>query len=856
MQLSQQGLDITRYFTERGSHPFLKVHWEKRDAVILGQGGKPAFEARGVEFPAEWSQRATDIVASKYFRVVNGERETSVKQMLTRVVDRVAEWGLKDGYFDDSTTFAQELAYILLHQLASFNSPVWFNVGVQAEPQTSACFILDVEDNMESILDWVKTEGMIFKGGSGAGVNLSKLRAKHTPLSSGGTASGPVSFMRLADAGAGVIKSGGGTRRAAKMVILNATHPDIREFIWSKAHAERMARNMVQLGYTDGLEDEVRQTVPFQNANNSVSVTETFMATVSADSGSVQGTLLKEIAQATHECGDPGLFFHDTVNAWHTTPGLGEIVSSNPCAEFLRPPNSSCNLASLNLLKFLKDDDSFDIPAFKHTVDVLITAMDILIDHSSYPTDEIAKNSRDYRPLGLGYANLGALLMSKGLAYDSEEGRDYAASITALMTGEAYAQSGRLANLKGGFKDFESNREAMFEVINKHDSCVMTQSGDMQEAIMETWLDCLAAREFRNCQVTVLAPTGTISFMMDCDTTGAEPCLGLVTRKKLVGGGEMTLVNSVVHRALKALGYEESETAKLCAALYDGKPFMGRTEHDPVFATALGSNTISWQGHLKMVAAVQPFISGGVSKTINMPAESTVQDVYDAFVMAWRLGLKAVSIYRDGCKGVQPVTVEKQARYEEAVKLVQDMPRVTTTEDDFPPFGYPAQRRRLPDERPAINHKFSVDGHEGYITVGLYGDGTPGELFIRMAKEGSTIAGLMDTIGILTSLLLQHGAPLKVLTDKLTGTRFEPAGVTGNKDIFLCKSIVDYVFRWMHGKFDARGAARQEIVPETAHARPHQHTDAPLCSECGTLMTQRTGSCFVCDNCGSSAGCS
>lgn len=876
------------YFTNENAKPFEDVNWEVRDAVITGRDGEIVFEARGVEFPSFWSQRTTDIVASKYFRMVGGKREHSVRQIIERVAGSITRWGELDGYFagQDSEQFYRELVHILLHQYAAFNSPVWFNVGVADVPQTSACYILDVDDSVESILEWCRQEALIFKGGSGAGTNLSKLRHKNAPLSNGGTASGPVSFMRVGDTVGGVMKSGGGTRRAAKMIILNADHPDIREFIWCKVLAERMAKTLAQAGHKDGLEEEVRDFIPFQNANNSVSVVDAFMEQAYTSRDSPEHALLLEIAQAAWECGDPNLFFYSQINTWHTTPSRGPIVSSNPCSEFLRPPDESCNLASLNLLKFLKADNSFDIPAFEHTTCIMTTALDILIDRSSYPTEAIRQNSRDFRPLGLGYANLGALLMAKGLPYNSDEGRSYAASVTSLITGRAYAQSGRLAEVKGAFAGFLANGHDMQRVIGMHRHHAYNQGeAPLNIAAMHAWDEAYAAvlcSGFRNCQVSVLAPVGTIGFMMDVDTTGIEPCLGLITHKKLIGGGEISMVNGVVHRALETLGYEAAEAEKLCAAIYDGKPFAGRTEHDAVFATALGDNTISWQGHVKMVAAVQPFISGGISKTINMPAESTVQDIYDAYVMSWQLGLKSVAVYRDGCKNVQPVTVTKidtrpqfmpehflvRPEYEERARAILNTKLPETPR---------AQRTRLPDDRSSLTHKFSIAGHEGYMTVGLYPDGQPGELFLRMAKEGSTVSGLMDTIGILTSLCLQHGVPLKTLTDKLCGTHFEPAGVTGNKRIRFAKSVVDYVFRWLSGKFVPVSQTELErstalwhnevtwaLDPAVADAQPVGmtgegrliETDAPACAECGQLMTRRTGSCFVCDVCGSSAGCS
>ena len=937
------GLTIQRYFTSENQHPFDAVAWEVRDAVITGKDGTSVFEARGVEFPTFWSQRATDIVASKYFRVVNGERETSVKQMFMRVVNTIAGWGLSDSYFagDGSTNiFRQELIHILLNQYACFNSPVWFNVGVQDRPQTSACYVLDVEDSMESILEWYRQEGMIFKGGSGSGVNLSKIRAKGFPLSNGGIASGVMSFARVADANAGAIKSGGYTRRAAKLLVLDVDHPEIEDFIMCKVEAERLARKLIELGYGNGVEGGAYDQVPWQNANNSVSIPDIFMEAITRGREDTwSAATFHKIAAAAWECGDPGLFFKDTINAWHTTPSRGPIVSANPCLEVLQSPNTACNLASLNLLKFLKDDGSFDIPAFIHTVDIMITAMDIMIDRSSYPTEVIAQNSRDYRPLGLGYANLGALLMAKGLPYDSDEGRTLAASITALMTGEAYTQSARLAKVKGAFTGFNNDRRTMHNIIDKHRDVIIThrQNGDelWQHAEM-AWnrasASCLIGEHdagFRNCQVSVLAPCGTISFMMDCDTTGVEPCLGLVTTKKLVGGGEITMVNGVVGRAFKTLGYEEEFIKQQCEflakhGLFDGNALPQKwfgEDHAHVFDTAFGDSVISWRGipwhgHIKMVATVQPFISGGISKTINMSNGSTVQDVFDAYVMAWKMGLKSISIYRDGSKGVQPITVHTTPTEDEvAAGLVgylagiereqknaaalawlnadeKEESSTLTEEDCFPPTTL--QRRRLPDERRSITHKFTINIHEGYLTVGLYDDGSPGELFVRMSKEGSTLGGLMDAWATTMSIALQYGVPLDVLVTKFKDGQYEPRGFTSNPDIRTTSSITDYIVRWLELKFGKQDGNETEIA--MLHKKILTDTDAawgtygvplpvpfdqmvqsgrvaydlhaervrkfasangalPLCSECGN-MTIHNGSCCVCTVCGTTTGCS
>lgn len=954
------GLAIPRYFTSADQHPFDAVAWEVRDVVIVGRDGQPVFEAHGVEFPAFWSQQATDIVASKYFRVVGGERETSVRQMIHRIVHEIGLWGYEDKYFQswcvlggDTGVFMDELTHILLNQYASFNSPAWFNVGVQKCPQTSACYVLDVEDSMESILEWYRQEGMIFKGGSGSGVNLSKIRAKGSSLSNGGVASGVISFARVADANAGAIRSGGSTRRAAKLLVLNVDHPEIEDFIQCKVDAERLARHLMKLGYGNGIEGGAYDQVPWQNANNSVSVSDEFMRDASCLIGLTspearsRQELLHKIAKAAWECGDPGLFFKDMVNAWHTTPHRGPIVSANPCGEFLRPPNEACNLASLNLLKFLNDDGSFDILAFTHTIDVLITAMDILIDRSSYPTEAIVANSKAYRPLGLGYCNLGALLMAKGLPYDSEEGRALAASITALMTGKAYSQSAKLANVKGAFSRFASNKDAMLDIIKRHivdlyyihEDAPCGKHDEVLSAMIitahQSWCDVEgfgALYGFRNCQVTVLAPCGTISFMMDCDTTGIEPCLGLVTTKKLVGGGEMQMVNGVVDRGLKSLGFEsvvfrEQLREKL---MYEMPEVL--EPHIDVFATALGNNPIPWQGHIKMVAAVQPFISGGISKTINMPHDATVEDVRDAYIMAWKSGLKAISIYRDGSKGIQPVTVHagtpmpmphsESSLTLDASQWAQDYANMygykecaacaakpgtptlcpsclhnRAVIDDFKKLwinsvqGQPTprllnpqlnlQRRHLPDERQSITHKFTINTHEGYLIVGLYPNGRPGELFVRMAKEGSTLGGLMDAWATVMSIALQYGVPPDVLTTKLKGTRYEPAGFTGNPDIHITSSITDYIAQWVEKKFSHMkpadfedGGVMPSVVPgwEKTGCKPvvfgnpitdvvnfanngQDVSSAPTCPECGAI-TARNGSCYVCSNCGATTGCS
>ena len=850
-------IDIRRHFTTEETHPFDAIAWEIRDAIIMGKDSKPIFEARGVEFPKSWSQRATDIVASKYFRMVNKKRETSVKQIINRVVGAIAEWGMKDKYFgeEQQQTFVAELSHILVNQYASFNSPVWFNVGVQACPQISACYILDVEDTMESILEWYRQEGMIFKGGSGSGVNLSKIRAKGSPLSNGGTASGVLSFARVADANAGAVKSGGSTRRAAKMLILDADHSEIEEFIQCKVEAERLARHLMDAGYGNGIEGGAYDQVPWQNANNSVSVTDDFMEKSFTNSGLMptrEERLLHKMAQAAWECGDPAPFFYDTINAWHTTPSRGSIVSGNPCNEFLRPPNEACNLASLNLLKFLKDDGSFDIPAFTHTVDIMITAMDIMIDRSSYPTEAIAVNSHTCRPLGLGYCNLGGLLMAKGIPYDSNEGRALAASITALLTGEAYSQSARIAVEMGAFYEFCHNVDAMRSVLARHkDVAWKTLRMDpISKAAILAWdIDDICG--YRNCQVTVLAPCGTISFMMDADTTGIEPCVGLRTTKKLVGGGEMTLVNQGVQRALNSIKCENVHAESFIDELHQ-HPQNFTDDVRAVFATALGDNSISWQGHIKMVAAVQPFLSGGVSKTINMPNSTTVKEVRDAYVLAWKMGLKSISIYRDGSKSVQPVTTVQDSKL---LMLAEELQK-PAEEDCFPL----ARRHHLSDERQSVTHKFTINTYEGYVTVGLYEDGSPGELFVRMSKEGSTLGGLMDAWATVMSLALQYGVPLSALAAKFKDGQYEPRGFTSNPEIRTTTSITDYIVRWMEQKFvkvEAPVSAYYEVTPSAlnGHSSMQVTSDFPLCSECGN-MTMRNGSCCVCTVCGTTTGCS
>ncbi|MEM4590061.1 MAG: vitamin B12-dependent ribonucleotide reductase, partial [Candidatus Micrarchaeia archaeon] len=785
---------IQRVFTKEGIHPYDMIMWEKRDSVIMDAKGKKIFEQKDVEVPATWSQSATNIAASKYFRGKLGtpERETSVKQMVDRVVRTITEWGKKDGYFasaDEAKIFSDELTYILVNQYAAFNSPVWFNFGVEKRPQGSACFINSVEDDMRSILQLAVTEGMLFKYGSGAGVNLSVLRSSKEYLSSGGKASGPVSFMKGYDAFAGVIKSGGKTRRAAKMVILNVDHPDIREFIWCKAKEERKARDLIKLGYDGSLDGDVYANIFFQNANNSVRVTDEFMQAVKegkeystkyVSTGKEcekldARTIMKEIAEATWECGDPGIQFDTTINKWHTCKASGRINASNPCSEYMFLDNSACNLASINLLKYLDPETGrFDTEKFKHTVAIMITAQEIIVGNAAYPTPEIERNSIDFRPLGLGYANLGALLMACGLPYDSDEGRAYASAVSALMTGYGYYISAMLAKRIGPFNKYEMNKESMLEVIKMHldhaEGISEKVPHYLRNAAIEAWRHAFATGSmygYRNAQISAIAPTGTIGFLMDCDTTGIEPDIALIKYKWLVGGGMMKIVNSTVPIALKRLGYTEQQINEIMQYIDDKETIEGaphlKEEHLPVFDCAFkpanGKRFIHYLGHIKMMAAVQPFISGAISKTVNMPKESTVEDIYNAYVISWELGLKAIAIYRDGSKGVQPITLTKEVKEVDKIEAA----KVEVKEVVKEVVVNRPTRRKLPDERRSITHKFSISGHEGYITVGLYENGQPGEIFITMSKEGSTISGLMDAFATSISIALQYGVPLKTL---------------------------------------------------------------------------------------------
>jgi ribonucleoside-diphosphate reductase alpha chain len=917
---ARRGLLLERYFTHEGVHPYDEIEWELRDAVIPGDGGN-VFEQKGIEVPKFWSATAANVVASKYFRgkLTSPDREWSVKQMVDRVVDRITSWGTEGGYFAtdrDAQIFNHELKYLMVNQHASFNSPVWFNIGVEGVPQqASACFILSVADDMHSILDWFKNEGMIFKGGSGSGINVSRIRSSREQLSGGGYASGPVSFMRGADSVAGSIKSGGTTRRAAKMVVLDTDHPDVREFIWCKAKEEKKAWALGEMGYDMSLNGEAWQSIQFQNANNSIRATDDFMKkalagesfdlTARTDGHAVESVnaaeLLREISQATWDCGDPGMQFDTTINDWHTNPVSGRINGSNPCSEYMSIDDSACNLASLNLMRFLHADGEFDSARFARAVDIVFTAQEILVGFSDYPTPAITVNAKSHRQLGIGYANLGALLMQRGLAYDSNEGRAYAASITALMTGEAYAQSARLAAAVGPYEAYAKNRSAHDRVIDKHRAASYRIIADLVpptllSAARQAWDDAVSFGKtagYRNAQASVLAPTGTISFMMDCDTTGVEPDIALVKYKRLVGGGMLKLVNGTVPAALRRLGYTETDGSLITTYIeqfgtIEGAPGV-KDEHLSVFDCAFkpqnGERTISHLGHIKMMGAVQPFISGAISKTVNLPETATVDDVIEAYVEAWKHGVKAIAIYRDGSKKVQPLSTNSDAsntkKAEPAVQLVERIVEVNRP-----------QRRRLPDTRQSLTHKFSIEGHEGYITVGKFEDGTPGELFVTMAKEGSTLSGMMDAFATSVSLLFQYGVPLEHLVEKFGHMRFEPSGWTGNPEIGMAKSIVDYVFRWLGHRFltaeekaylgltrtseIADTATQQELLATSVRVSPPPITetftiapsaspvrgmrlnstpDAPPCPRCGWL-TVRNGTCHKCENCGETTGCS
>ena len=903
------GLAFPRFFTDAGVDPFDEVEWELRSAIIGNERGEVVFEQRDVEIPKFWSQQATNIVVSKYFRGQIGapERERSVKQLIARVVTTITEWARADRYFasdEDLQAFSGDLKHLLVYQKAAFNSPVWFNCGFEAAPQCSACFINSVQDTMDSILSLARTEGMLFKFGSGTGTNLSPIRSSRELLAGGGTASGPVSFMKGYDSFAGSIKSGGTTRRAAKMVILNADHPDILDFIHSKADEEKKAWALIEAGYNVGFNvpGGAYDSVQFQNANHSVRVTDDFMQAVVDDKpwttkavvdGRVIDTykardLWKDIAEAAWICGDPGLQFDSIIQDWNVVPNTGRINATNPCSEFVFLDDTACNLLSLNLMKFQSEDGKFDVDRFRRAVDICFTGQEIIVSNASYPTPAIAKNSEALRPLGLGYANLGALLMSMGLAYDSDEGRRFAGAITAIMTGRAFAQSARMAQVKGPFSEFAKNREPMLRVMEKHRQAAhqlstSPESADVVDAARDTWDDAVKLGRlhgYRNAQATVLAPTGTIGLMMDCDTTGIEPDLALVKYKKLVGGGLLKIVNGTVPAALRKLGYDSKEVKDIVEYIdendtIEGAPLL-QEEHLKVFDCAFkpvkGMRSIAPMGHVRMMAGVQPFISGSMSKTVNLPTEATVEDIQQTYLESWKLGLKCIAIYRDGCKRSQPLSTSL-AKEKTAVEPVAGP-------------EYRAVRRRLPDERKSITHKFDIQGHEGYLTVGMFEDGQPGELFVTMAKEGSTISGLMDAFATQTSYALQFGVPLKFMVDKFSHMRFEPSGFTKNKEIPIAKSIVDYIFRWMASHFlpvedqDEAGVVRRDAPVQTAPppapsssvapsselkviATPANgiqkiafiNTDAPACPDCGAI-TVRSGSCYKCLNCGATTGCS
>jgi len=904
-----EGLTFPRFFTEAGVDPFDEIEWEVRAAAIGNERGEMVFEQRDVEIPKSWSQQATNIVVSKYFRGQIGtpERERSVKQLVGRVVATITEWARAQKYFasdDDLQAFSDDLKHILVYQKAAFNSPVWFNCGFEKAPQCSACFINSVQDTMESILGLARTEGMLFKYGSGTGTNLSPIRSSRELLAGGGTASGPVSFMKGYDAFAGVIKSGGKTRRAAKMVILDADHPDVVEFINCKVEEEKKAWALIDAGYDGSFTGPAYSSVFFQNSNNSVRVTDDFMRAVLDDAvwetravtdrNRVMDVyrardLMHAIAEGTHVCGDPGMQFDTTINEWHTCPNTDRIYASNPCSEYMFLNDSACNLASINLMKFVRDDGEFDVVAYKAAIRTLITAQEIIVDNASYPTPAIGANSHAYRPLGLGYANLGALLMARGLPYDSDAGRDYAAALTALMTGEAYAQSSRIARDHGGpFAGYEKNSEPFLRVMRKHRDALRDVNArnvppDLYTAARDSWDDAVELGEahgYRNAQATVLAPTGTIGFMMDCDTTGVEPDIALVKYKKLVGGGLMKIVNQTVPMALGRLGYTPPQIDAIVEYIdrnetIEGAPGL-KESHLPVFDCAFkaakGQRAIHYMGHIKMMGATQPFISGAISKTVNVPKDATVDDIAQAYIQSWKLGAKAISIYRDGSKRTQPLNTSR------------DKTPAETVAEAAAALARTPVRRKLPDERRAITHKFDIAGHEGYITVGLFDDGQPGEIFLVMAKEGSTISGFADAFAQAISYALQYGVPLQALVDKFSHVRFEPSGMTRNPEIRFAKSIVDYIFRWMASKFlsaEAQfhaGVNGRELDDPSAHglvktaetpapapqhasasaANPHRtiqnQEDAPPCSTCGSIMI-RSGACYKCVNCGTTSGC-
>ncbi len=895
--IGPRGLNIERMFTRRNIHPFDELEWELRNASITNESGEIFFEESGVEFPKNWSQMATNVVTSKYFSGALGsvKREKSVRRLVERVSRTIADWGAGTGYFegDSGEIFYHELSHLLVNQKAAFNSPVWFNCGVKDNSnQFSACFINSVEDTMESILNLVKTEGMLFKWGSGTGTNLSTLRSSREALGGGGTASGPVSFMKGYDAFAGVIKSGGKTRRAAKMVILDVDHPDIKDFILCKANEEKKAWSLIDAGYDGSFNGEAYSSIAFQNANHSVRVSDNFMESVMSDKSwqtrSVarhdpmdtysSKKMLMDMSEATHICGDPGIQFDTTINHWHTCPHSGRIEASNPCSEYMFLNDSACNLSSLNLMKFRNEDGTFDTQGFLYAVGIMIIAQEILVENASYPTPKIAKNSVDFRPLGLGYANLGALLMAHAFPYDSLEGRNYGALLTALMTGGAYKISSMIAAIKSPFKYYPKNKDSMLRVIQQHkdavekitsvnkDSNSYDENQGLADRARKVWQEAYdLGRQYgyKNSQVTVLAPTGTIGFMMDCDTTGVEPDIALVKYKKLVGGGLLKIVNQTIPLALEKLGYSKEQSNRIIEYIDENATIEGcgdlDEDHLPIFDCAFkatnGTRSIHYMGHIKMMEVVQPFLSGAISKTVNMPNEITTKEIYEAYVEAWKRGLKSIAIYRDGSKRTQPLSTQKEDSKEQPIKGVL--------------------RRRLPDERKSITHKFSVGGHEGYITVGMYEDGSLGEIFIVMSKEGTVVSGLMDSFATAISLALQYGVPLKVLTNKFSHTRFEPSGWTNNKQIPMAKSIMDYIFRWLSLKFpqeslsqesdpllepeytvavDQKAYEKQDIQKYEQQVFKNQ-SDATPCSTCGSIMV-RNGSCYRCLNCGNTSGCS
>jgi ribonucleoside-diphosphate reductase alpha chain len=927
-------IGIRRYFTTPGVHPYDEVTWEERDARITNyKDGTVAFEQLGVEVPSFWSVNATNILAQKYFRGTLGtpERETSLKQVADRVVNTITAWGVKDGYFVDTAeaeAFSAELKHMIVNQKAAFNSPVWFNIGVRGVPQqASACFILSVDDSMSSILNWYVEEGTIFKGGSGSGVNLSKIRSSREAMTGGGTASGPVSFMRGADASAGTIKSGGKTRRAAKMVVLNVDHPDIEEFIWCKAREERKAHALRDAGFDMDLDGQDVHSIQYQNANNSVRVSDAFMQAVVDDAdwdlkAVVDGRplatlkarqLFRDIAQAAWECADPGLQYDTTINRWHTAPNTGPITASNPCSEYVHLDDSACNLASMNLLKFLDDDDVFDVEGYKAAIEVVFTAQEILVGNADYPTEKIAETSRRFRQLGMGYANLGALLMAQGLPYDSDAGRAWAAALTALMTGHAYETSARTAARMGAFAGYAENREPMNNVLRMHrdaaahidEELVPTE---LLSAAQESWDNAVELAErhgVRNSQATVLAPTGTIGLLMDCDTTGIEPDLSLVKTKKLVGGGTMSIVNQTVPRALQKMGYAPDEREAIVAHIAENHSIKGapalRESDLPVFACSMGDNTIHHMGHIRMMGAAQPFLSGAISKTVNLPEECTVDDIEDAYMESWKLGLKAVAVYRDNCKLGQPLSTTKKetaAAPAGPPTVIAAGPGATDAQLAELQKAYDSNvvvvrepiRERMPKKRRSLTFKFRVADCEGYVTVGEYDDGRPGEIFVRVAKQGSTLAGIMDAFAVSVSLGLQYGVPLATYVNQFCNTRFEPAGMTDDPDLRIASSLIDYIFRRLAVDYLPREQretmgiltaservqptlpgveeettpslplpAADPVAPTTASpvaATPEvKHSDAPMCVQCGIQMV-RAGSCHACPSCGTTSGCS